>query len=141
MESSLCSTPLHRVTIISVLTPNGSTFNGWIGVLFISVYLVSNQCSKSGKLSLGIYTTNEEMGGWMTAAWMDRRKGWGRKRGRESGRRRPIFFLCRHFCEVHTVQDSCLEEVQNEYDLRYAKLTNLLVACAVTFLLMFLWQH
>lgn len=72
------------------------------------------------------------MDGYWLPGWINGREG-SRERWRKDGRRRPIFVLCSTSCELCPVYDPCSEELQTKYDLRYAKLPNLLVACAVTF--------
>lgn len=73
---------------------------------------------------------------WMDGHWLPRwlngREG-RRDRWREDGKRRPIFVLYSTSCKLRPVYKSCSEELQTKYELRYAKLPNLLVACAVTF--------
>lgn len=63
----------------------------------------------------------------------------GKEGGREEGEDQAFFFVILPI--NYTRSMTCLEELQTKYALRYAKLTNLLVASEVTFLLMFLWQY
>lgn len=66
---------------------------------------------------------------WIAEGCLD-----GQMKVREAERKdTAIFFLCSNVCKSRPVFASHLEELQNKYDLRCAKLPNLLVACAVTF--------
>ena len=61
---------------------------------------------------------------------------------RGEGLRRRPYVLSFVVISVNDAQSlTHLEELQNKYDLRYAELTNLLVACAVNLPLRFPWQN